>query len=101
MKYPDCRTDEYYNEKFLDAEDANIIRGFDWCVEGLESMLANKEVVWELFDIEGEDINLMTFLENHKQVEQALIDAFVFWREMERNRLITTMIDSYECANED
>ena len=47
MKYPDCRTDEYYNEKFLDAEDANIIRGFDWCVEGLESMLANKEVVWK------------------------------------------------------
>lgn len=33
MYYHDCRTDEYYNEKYLDKESKQELRGYDWCAE--------------------------------------------------------------------
>lgn len=34
MSYiPDCREDEYYNEKYLNEADKEFIDGYDWAVE--------------------------------------------------------------------
>lgn len=34
MSYiPDCRTDKAYNERYLNADDAEFVRGYDWCAE--------------------------------------------------------------------
>lgn len=30
---PDCRAEGPYNEKNLNAKDAEIVRGYDWCAE--------------------------------------------------------------------
>ncbi len=30
---PDCRSDDYYNQDFLDGMDNEFIRGYDWCAE--------------------------------------------------------------------
>lgn len=34
MSYiPECREDEYYNQKYLTGNDKEFVRGYDWCVE--------------------------------------------------------------------
>ena len=39
MSYiPDCRTDEYYNEKYLEGLEKTFIEGFDFCVEYVDGL---------------------------------------------------------------
>ena len=33
MQFADCRKDDYYNADFLDGNDREFIRGFDWLTE--------------------------------------------------------------------
>lgn len=33
MIMPDCRTDANYNQRYLKEEDAQFVRGYDWCAE--------------------------------------------------------------------
>ena len=30
MMFPDCRTDDAYNQDFLGGTDKEFVRGFDW-----------------------------------------------------------------------
>lgn len=96
MSYiPDCRTDKYYNQKFLDDEDKTFVAGFDWAVEMITNLFKGNMDVYELeFDIAGEDINLARFLENHEPINEMLVGCVEHWMEMERNELITSMLDN-------
>lgn len=88
MSYiPDCRTDEYYNEKYLNELDNEFVRGFDYCTtEAVECGFANIEDFFGEFDIDvrPSDIRKVT-----EAVEKWLLD----WIEGQRDELITSMID--------
>ena len=117
MSYiPDCRTDEYYNQKFLTGSDKEFVRGFDWCVEtAVDNFFDN-----EMFDLAQSDSYLGHILnelvpeelqEEYTQEHVFLNDGedehrtvttyadlirykLLYWIEMERDELITSMIDN-------
>lgn len=86
MSYiPDCRTDKAYNERYLKDDDAEFVRGYDWCAEkAVENAFDNLDA-WEPdLDVRPSDI---------KKVAEALKPFLLGWIEMNRNELITSMID--------
>lgn len=95
MSYiPDCRTDTVYNEKYLNEKDKEYLEGFDWCVKTvLESFVDNINIYRDEFDIKGASLNLEWFLQNNKEVAEKLRECMVHFSEMERNTLITAMIE--------
>ena len=91
---PNCRVDKYYNARRLNAEDKVFIQGFDWCLKwGVDNMFDNLDMVADMFDIEGEDMNLVRYLKNHPKVTEALRSAIAEYAEMSRNDMIVSMID--------
>lgn len=85
---PDCRTDEYYNQKYLNKLDSEFVRGFDYCTtEAVECGFANIEDFFGEFevDVRPSDIGKVT-----EAVEKWLLD----WIEGQRDELITSMIDN-------
>lgn len=88
MSYiPDCRTDEYYNEKYLNEKDKEFVIGFDYCTQvAVECGFANIEDFFDEFkiDVRPSDIGKVT-----EAVEKWLLD----WIESQRNELITSMLD--------
>ncbi|MCD7777923.1 MAG: hypothetical protein LUH47_05400 [Clostridiales bacterium] len=96
----DCRTDDHYNEKFLSGDYKAVICGYDAAIGNVKSLFHNLEVYQKAFDVDGEDINLIRFLNNHPRVKDLFMKAIVdSWLESGRNLLITTMIDEMEKAN--
>lgn len=119
MSYiPDCRTDENYNEKFLNEKDSEFVRGFDWCVEmAVDNFFAN-----EMFELQNADSYLGHILNEKlpeemqseydvefrfagtgdKETETRKVETYadlirskiLDWIEMERDELITSMIDN-------
>ena len=116
MSYiPDCRTDEYYNQKYLNEEDKAFVRGFDWCAEQAADNFFNN-----MYDLFGSDSYFGHFLAEklpedmqdeydyelfyedmtvHRKIE-TYADLFraklLEWIEDERDQLITSMIDNME-----
>lgn len=121
MSYiPDCRTDEYYNQKYLNEKDAEFVRGFDWCTEmAADNLFDNltdffpedsyfghilceelpvsmqEEYEWQVsFGAEGENPP------PEKRVVKTYADLLrmqlIDWIESERDQLITSMIDGME-----
>ena len=87
MSYvPDCRTDEAYNERYLKEDDAEFVRGYDWCAErAVENAFDNLDA-WEPdLDVRPSDI---------KKVVEAFKPFLLDWIETGRNELITSMIDN-------
>ena len=114
MSYiPDCRSDEYYNQKYLNEKDGEFVRGFDWCAEmamdnffdNIENFFCNDsylmhtlneempeemhdEYVWvDSFNETEEKRTIKTYLD---AIRAHLID----WVESNRDELITSMIDA-------
>lgn len=90
---PDCRTDEYYNEKYLKAQDAEFIRGFDFAVQEMLS----------LFDNLGAYPDVAELLDDKKAIlkegkAELVRDALEEWVEMSRDEMITSMIEGYDDA---
>lgn len=83
MNYPDCRTDENYNEKYLNAEDKKIVVGFDCCLESITCL------------IEG-NLDVFPALERaiNEKTREELKEAIETWAESTRNEMITGMIDA-------
>lgn len=102
MSYiPDCRTDENYNVEALNDKDKQFVRGYDWSAEQeMPNFFNNLEVYF------GEDSYIMHVLKEKStstdeegnpltywdEIKECLAD----WMEMQRDELITSMIDSYE-----
>jgi hypothetical protein len=116
--FPECRNDNYYNEDFLGREDKSFVQGFDWATEmavdnffdnyfgdmpieenGELSTMLNKELpdyLKEKYEMEftfgdrdNEEREIKTYAD---LLRMKLLE----WIEMERNELITSMIDNMD-----
>lgn len=86
---PDCREGEYYNQKYLNEKDKQFVAGFDWAVERISELFrGNINVFPELEELL--DDNTAVIRENK---EETVKNAVEEWAEMERDELITSMID--------
>ncbi len=119
MSYiPDCRNDENYNEKYLNNFDKEFVRGYDWCVEmSVDNFFDNLDIYF------GDDSHIMhllneelpenmreeyeierTFADENDRVEKRDVKTYVDllrskildYIEMERDELITSMIDNMD-----
>lgn len=110
----DCRTDEYYNEKYLNKKDKEFIRGFDCAVEmAVDNFFANNfikgiddsdfighEMLQEVPESEKEEYTFewaFSDSESEERKVETIADYIRFkileYCEQERNELITSMID--------
>lgn len=111
----DGRTDETYNQKYLNREDKEFLRGFDWCVEmaadnffgnemfGLvdedghlghvlcEEVPESMQEEYEVETLEGETIKIRV-----RTYADLIRSKLRDWMEMERDELITSMIDDMD-----
>lgn len=92
MSYiPDCRTDEYYNEKYLKDKDAEFIRGFDYAVENMLNIFNNLDVYPDVEELLDDKKAIL------KEGKAELVrDALEEWVEMARDEVITSMIESMD-----
>ena len=114
--FPDCRTDDYYNEDFLDGTDKSFVKGYDWCGEQVVDNFFNN------LDVYFDDDSHMMHILNEKLPEEMRSEEqveFTFgdrgtetrkietygdllrsklqdWIESERDELITSMIESMD-----
>ena len=113
MSYiPDCRRDEFYNQRFLSGDNKAFIDGFDWCAENaVDNFFSNNydyddgtEIAHFLNQKVPECLREKYMMEytfgNHPDEERTvetysdLIRAeLLAWIESERNTMITGMID--------
>lgn len=114
MSYiPDCRTDDTYNERYLNDKDKEFVMGFDWCVEtAVDTFFDN-----DMFDLQDEFSYLGHILceelpgimqieyeymfgdgttekRKIKTYADLIRSKILDWIEMERDQLITSMIDA-------
>lgn len=98
---PDCRTDEAYNEKYLNKEDKTFVHGFDYCTEqAVDIFFDNLDVYFE------DDDKLMELLQAELPEDEKEDKAITYadllknkmleWIEEERDELITAMIDDMD-----
>lgn len=113
-RIPDCRTDENYNQKYLDRDNSNVISGYDWCTEmAVDNFFDNfgdvddeylthilSEKVPDILKSEYE----MDFTFGDSKTEKRKIETYadllrlkiLEWIEAERDELITSMIDNMD-----
>lgn len=113
-RIPNGRTDENYNQKYLNKNDKDFLAGFDWCVEMAVDNFFDNEM-YELQDEESylghvlceelpksmQDEYDMTFTFGERKDESRTVKTYadlirmkiLKWIEMERDELITSMID--------
>lgn len=119
MNFPNCREDEYYNEDFLDGTDKEFIKGFDWATEmavdnffdnnfdggmpveedGELSTILNKELpdyLKEKYEMEFTFGDREPETREIKTYADLLRSKILDWIEMERDELITSMIDNMD-----
>lgn len=90
MLFPDCRNDNYYNERFLDKNDTEFVDGMDFMLEQICNLFENNlDVYAGRLEVETE-IDVDKFLDKAKEELSEMIKD---WAEMERNQMITSMID--------
>ncbi len=110
--FPGCRNDKYYNEDFLNETDKEYLRGFDYAIECvMDNFFDNLDVHLDSNVREGLEKELMkdqkheySFIsdvspdtEVVRQVEthaDAIRESMLEAAEMERDELITSMIDN-------
>jgi len=104
---PNCRTDEDYNQKNLNDKDAEFIAGYDWNrIFAVENFFDNiDEYNIEAMEPESEEESaLLDYLEEHPEAAEAMKnvlvenikEAMLHHIEMERDELITSMIDNMD-----
>ena len=92
--FPDTREDDSYNQKYLNHDDKEFIKGYDYAVEDvLENFFDNLDSYdW---DVDGEDIDLEKILTNHEEICERLVANLKEHFESDRDEMITYMIDNY------
>lgn len=117
MSYiPDCRTDESYNQKYLNDKDKEFVAGFDWCAEMVaDNFFDNLDVYFpdtdhmmallnEKLPDSARDKYEMEFTFGDRKPEPRKVETFgdllreklLDWIERERDELITGMIDAMD-----
>lgn len=116
-RIPDCRTDEAYNEKYLNEVDSECITGYDFSIEDNINNFFNNISNWEddiayaLGLSEEEAINIEeTLLDSDKDIEDyeeseikemgvvtalliTLKQRMLEWAEINRDEMIVSMIE--------
>lgn len=82
--------------KKLNPEDKAFLEGYCAATDSAANLLYNLDVYKGNFDVDGVDINLVRFLENHEEVREALEVSLVHWMETEKTEYITSMIEECE-----
>jgi len=103
MSYiPDCRDDENYNEKYLNDKDAEFIAGFDWCrIMAVDNFFDNIDMYTSEFDqfdnpeMIEKAVRFVEMLEE-EALMTILKDCILHYIEMQRDQLITSMIDNMD-----
>lgn len=93
--FPDVRTDEVYKDKDLKGWRVDALKGYDWCVEQIDTLFDNLEVypdVEEILDPDKAVVNV--------DKVQKVRDAVADWLEMFRNEWVTGMLDDQFCEEE-
>ena len=80
--------------KKLSPEGAAFLAGFCAATDSATSFLYNVDVYQNNFDVDGVDINLARFLENHEEVREAMEVSLLHWLETEKTEYITQMLES-------
>ena len=80
--------------KKLSPEDKAFLTGFCAATDSAASLLYNLDVYNGNFDVDGVDINLVRFIENHEEVREALEVSLMHWMETEKMKYLTQMIES-------
>lgn len=80
--------------KKLSPEDNAFLAGFCAATDSAASLLYNLDVYQGNFDVDGVDINLVRFLENHEEVREAMEVSLLHWMETEKTEYITQMLES-------
>lgn len=113
MSYiPDCRRDEFYNQKFLSGDNKEFIRGFDWCVEeAVDNFFSDNydyddgtEIAHFLNQKVPECLRekyVMEYTFGNRPDEERTVETYsdliraelLAWIESERNTMITGMIN--------
>lgn len=98
---PDGRKDEFYNQKYLLDKDAEFVAGLDWCrIFAVENFFDNLDIYESEFDEDteedNEEFNLISYLEEHEEIRNKLREVITQYIEMERDELVTSMIDNME-----
>ena len=94
---PSTREDDTYNEKYLNENDKEYVRGFDHAVNDcLDSFFYNLDAYD--FEVEGEDVDLGRFLDNHEEIKEKFVANLKEWFESERDEMIVSMIDHMDDA---
>ena len=119
MMFPDCRTDDAYNQDFLGGTDKEFVKGFDWATEmavdnffdnhfdgmspdeedGELSIMLNKEVpdyLKEKYEVEYRFGDRDAETREIKTYADLLRSKILDWIEMERDELITSMLDNMD-----
>lgn len=116
-RIPDCRTDENYNQKYLNEKDTHFLHGFDWAVEqAVDNFFDNDmfelqdpgshlgHIINETLPEEMQDEYEMEFAFNDRNTEKRKVLTYadlirmklLEWIEMERDELITSMIEGMD-----
>ena len=115
MRFPDCRTDANYNQKYLNEMDKREVAGYDWCAEEVvdiffdnldiyhdpdsrvmhfmneeipENMQEEYTMTWAFGDREEEKRTVKTYGD---LLRMNLLDFI----EHSRDEIITSMLDNY------
>lgn len=112
MSYiPDCRSDETYNEKYLIGSDDSFVAGFDWCTESGIKKFAENIDIYDDSDFDADDAlsdikangltaeNIIGALSACKEAKDKVINAILHYIGMERDELITSLIDNFSANN--
>ena len=121
--FPDCRYDGSYNVDFLDEKDSEFVKGFDYALETIINLFsANLDVFQnELTETlaEGETCAEDEILSTKSDLYDSIIEYYISiwlhwssriisennillsciieqWHEMERDMLVTSMIDNMD-----
>ena len=116
MMFPDCRNDDRYNEDFLSGQDKAELFGYDWCTEEVvDNFFDNLDVYFDdddylmhilneelPEDMQKEEVIEWTFGDRPDTTRQIktyrdlLRSKLHDWIEMERDEIITSMIDAMD-----
>lgn len=87
--FADARTDDFYNQDFLNKNDRQFVEGYDYAVEQIKNLFEGNIETYE-DDLSNELVDAL------EEDGEKVIDMIEQWAESERDMLITHMIDGME-----
>ena len=75
-------------------ESKAFLEGYCAATDSAASLLYNLDVYKGNFDVDGVDINLVRFLENHEEVREALEVSLLHWLETDKMEYLTQMVEA-------